>query len=745
MTSPDNTKVVYKTCPLCEATCGLEITLEGGKVIKVRGDKDDVFSRGYFCPKGGSIHLLHNDPDRLRTPLVRKNGKLEPATWQEAYEAVGKGLLPIMEAHGRDAVGVYLGNPNAHTLAGNMFMKPMLKALGSRNVFTASTVDQINKHVSCGLMFGGPVTVPVPDIERTDYLLILGANPFESNGSVCTAPGFPERLRELRRRGAKLVVVDPRRTRTAEAANEHIFIRPGGDAPWLMAIANELFQQGLADPGRLAGHINGLDEFKDLVKPFTPEKVADWCGIDPATTRRIAAELAGAPTSSVYGRMGTSTQVFGTAATWLVDVINILTGHFDQPGGNMFASPAHLTPKLKAGGKGWGMYRWTSQVTGAREVLGEFPVSTLAASIEADGPGSIKALITCAGNPSLTCPNSNRLDKAIASLDFLVCIDFYLNETARHADVVLPPTGPLSTSHYDLVFYAFAVHNVANYSAPVIPKPADEMDKWEILLKMALVLDGQGAGADHMALEEMIIRGALQKAVSAKGSPLVGKTVDELLALLDGDPGQDRLLDLMLRTGCHGDWFGLNPGGMSLAKLIDNPHGIDLGHLQPRVPEVLLTPSAKIELAPEQLAADTRRILEHLDKAHPPMVLIGRRHLRSNNSWMHNIEPLIKGPDRCTLQVHPDDAQSLGLSQGGRAEISSRVGSINLPVELSDSLMPGVVCAPHGWGHDIPGARLGVAATKPGVNTNVLTDDEILDTVSGNCVLNGIPVAVGPA
>ena len=262
---------------------------------------------------------------------------------------------------------------------------------------------------------------------------------------------------------------------------------------------------------------------------------------------------------------------------------------------------------------------------------------------------------------------------------------------------------------------------------------------------MALVLDGQGAGADHMALEEMIIRGALQKAVSAKGSPLVGKTVDELLALLDGDPGQDRLLDLMLRTGCHGDWFGLNPGGMSLAKLIDNPHGIDLGHLQPRVPEVLLTPSAKIELAPEQLAADTRRILEHLDKAHPPMVLIGRRHLRSNNSWMHNIEPLIKGPDRCTLQVHPDDAQSLGLSQGGRAEISSRVGSINLPVELSDSLMPGVVCAPHGWGHDIPGARLGVAATKPGVNTNVLTDDEILDTVSGNCVLNGIPVAVGPA
>lgn len=744
MNTKENIRVVYKTCPLCEATCGLEITLAGDKVVKVRGDKDDVFSKGYFCPKGGSIDLLHNDPDRLRTPLVRKNGKLEPATWQEAFQAVEKGLLPLMEAHGRDCVGAYLGNPNAHTMAGNMFMKPMLKALGSRNMFTASTVDQIPKHVSCGLMFGGPVTVPVPDIERTDYLLILGANPFESNGSVCTAPGFPERLRELRKRGAKLVVVDPRKTRTAEAADEHIFIRPGGDAPWLMAIANVLFEQGLADPGPLAEHVNGLDDFKKLAEPFTPERVADRCGVAPQTTRRIAAEMAKAPSSAIYGRMGTCTQIFGAAANWLADAINILTGHFDRPGGNMFPNSAHMPPKPKPGGKGWSMYRWSSQTTGAREVLGEFPISSLAASIEAEGPGAVRALITCAGNPSLTCPNSNRLDKAISSLDFLVCIDYYLNETARHADVVLPPAGPLSTSHYDIVFYSFAVHNIANYSPPVIPKSDDEMDKWEILLKMALVLGGQGADADHMVLEDMIIRGGLQKAVSATGSPLAGKTVDELLVQLNGSPGQDRLLDLMLRTGSYGDWFGLNPDGLNLAKLKDNPHGVDLGHLQPRVPTVLLTPSAKIELAPEQLADDARRMLAYLDKEHPPTVLIGRRHLRSNNSWMHNIEPLIKGADRCTLQVHPDDARRLGLSDGGRAEITSRVGSIQLPVEVSDSLMPGVVSAPHGWGHDVPGARLSVAATKPGVNTNVLTDDELLDVISGNSVLNGIPVSISP-
>lgn len=745
MTSPDNTKVAYKTCPLCEATCGLEITLDGEKILKVRGDKDDVFSKGYFCPKGGSIDLLHNDPDRLRTPLLRKNGKLEPATWQEAFEAVEKGLLPLMEAHGRDAVGVYLGNPNSHTLAGNMFMRPMLKALGSRNIFTASTVDQIVKHVSCGLMFGGPVTVPVPDIERTNYLLILGANPFESNGSVCTAPGFPERLRQLKKRGAKLVVADPKRTRTAEIADEHIFIRPGGDAPWLMAIVNVLFAEGLADPKHLAEHINGLDELRTLAEPFTPEHVADWCGIDAATTRRIAAELAGAPSSAVYGRMGTSTQLFGSAATWLVDVVNILTGHFDRPGGNMFPAPAHLPPKPKAGGKGWSMYRWNSPLTGAREVLGEFPIASLAASIESDAPGAVKALITCAGNPSLTCPNSSRLDKAIASLDFLVCIDFYLNETARHADVVLPPTGPLSTSHYDIVFYSFAVHNIANYSPPLLPKPADEMDKWEVLLKMALILGGQGTGADHFALEEMLIRGAVDQAIAAKGSPLAGKSADELLAQLSGNPGQDRLLDLMLRTGAYGDWFGLNPDGLNLDKLKAAPHGIDLGHLRPMVPQVLRTPSAKIELAPEQLAADAGRMLEHLDKAHPPTVLIGRRHLRSNNSWMHNIEPLIKGGDRCTLQVHPADAERLGLSGGGKARISSRVGSIQLPVEISDTLMPGVVSAPHGWGHDLDGAKLSVAATNPGVNTNVLTDDELLDTVSGNCVLNGIPVEIRPA
>lgn len=745
MAEQSQTRTVFKTCPLCEATCGLAITLQGDQVTHVTGDKLDVFSKGYLCPKGASIAQLHNDPDRLRRPLMRIDGQLREVSWPEAFQAVEQGLGRVIAEHGRDAVAVYLGNPNSHTMAGNLFMRPMLKALASKNIFSASSVDQLPKHVSCGLMFGSPATIPVPDIERTDYLLMLGANPLESNGSLCTAPDFPGRLRALRQRGAKLVVIDPRRTRTAELADEHFFIRPGTDALLLMAMVNSLFAQNLADPGPMAQHVNGLDDLRELSRPFTPQAVAGPCGLAAADIQRLARELAQAPSAVVYGRMGASTQEFGALANWLIDAINVLIGSFDRPGGAMFPTPAHLPPRFKAGGKGWSMGRWTSPATGAPEVIGEFPVATLAQTIEAQGAGAARALITIAGNPALTCPNSQRLDKALASLDFLVCVDFYLNETARHADVILPPCGPLSTAQYDIVFYGFAVHNVANFSPPVIAPGPDELDKWQIMLKLALILAGQGAAADPLTLEQMIIEGALNQAIQAKGSPLAGRQPAELLAQLHGGPGPGRLLDLMLRTGAYGDWFGLNPQGLSLDVLLANPHGVDLGPLKPGVPNVLRTPSAKIELAPSPLAADVDRLAQAMERPPAGTLLVGRRNLRSNNSWMHNIPPLVAGKGRCTLLVHPQDAAALGLEDGKTAVIASRVGSLQMTVELSEALMPGVVCAPHGWGHHAAGSRLSVAAANPGVNSNVLTDDQLLDKLSGNCVLNGIPVTIQPA
>ena len=714
------TRTAFRTCPLCEAGCGLEITLRdtpaGEEVTRIRGDQADVFSKGYICPKGSTLKQLHEDPDRVRRPLVKRDGQFVEATWDEAFEEIERRLLPLLEEHGRQACAAYLGNPSAHSTAGMLYGRAVLRALGSTNIFSASTVDQRPKEISAALMFGGGLNVPVPDVDRTDHLLMLGANPFASNGSLATAPDWPGRLERLVERGGTLVVVDPRRSRTAEMATE-----------W----------------------VTGLDEVLALCEEFTPEAVAGAVGVEPDLIRRLARDLAAAPSACVYGRIGTTTAEFGTLTSWLVDVLNVLTGNLDRPGGAMFtraAAGASNTRGKPRFGRETRLHRHASRVRQLPETMGELPVVALAEEIDTPGDGQIRALITIAGNPVLSTPNGGRLDAALETLDFMVSVDIYVNETTRHADVILPSPSALQKDHYDLALLQLALRNVTNYSEAVLPLGEDELDEWEVLARLALVLQGMGAGGEPAMVDDLMIDGLVRASVGDETSPIHGREPEEVLRALDPRRGPARIIDFMLRTGPYGEGFGADPDGLSLDVLLANPHGVDLGALEPRLPDVLRTPDGMIALAPALLVADVDRLRDGLDgRRDHRFVLIGRRQLRSNNSWMHNVQVLVKGKPRCTLQLHPDDADELGLASGDPARVRSRVGEVVVPVEVTDAIRPGVVSIPHGWGHDRPGIRMAVAGEHAGVNSNLLADEELFDPISGNAVLNGIPVDVARA
>ncbi|KQX33571.1 molybdopterin-binding oxidoreductase [Streptomyces sp. Root63] len=733
--SHGNTRTAPRICPLCEATCGLTLTIEGTTVTGARGDRDDIFSRGFICPKGASFGGLDADPDRLRVPLVRgDDGELREAAWSEAFDLIAARIPELTKTHGPNAVGVVLGNPNVHTMAGSLYPPLLLGALRTRNVFTASTLDQMPKHVSSGLLFGDAHAIPVPDLDRTDHLLLIGANPLESNGSLCTAPDFPGRLKALRRRGGTLTVIDPRRTRTARLADRHVAIRPGADALLLAALAHTLIDEKLADPGPLAGHLEGIDELAAALDGFTPDAVAAACDVDADTITAIARELAAAPTAAVYGRIGSCTVEHGTLASWLVDVLNILTGNLDRPGGALFPlsatarapRPAEPGTRKAVPGKGFALGRWSSRVSGHPEAKGELPIAALAEEIDTPGEDRIRALLVIAANPVLSAPDGDRLDAALADgLDFMVSVDPYLNETSRHADVVLPPPPPSQSAHFDFAFNGFAVHNQVRYTRAAVPLEDGRMDESEIHARLVLAVSGLH-GAPPSAVDDQAIGTALTRA----GAP------EELAAGLTGENGPERRLDLMLRLG---------PYGLTLEQLLAHPHGIDLGPLKPRVTEVLRTRSGRIELLPEPIAADLPRLRRALGDRPAPLVLVGRRHLRSNNSWMHNVGSLTGGSNVCTLQIHPDDAARLGLVDGATARIESSGGGIEAPAEITDTVRSGVVSLPHGWGHSRPGTRMAVAAAHPGANVNQLLDGTLLDPLSGTAVLNAIPVSVTPA
>ncbi|CDO28823.1 molybdopterin oxidoreductase family protein [Mycolicibacterium porcinum] len=732
-----------RICPFCEATCGLTLTISDGRVTAARGDRDDVFSAGFICPKGASFAELDNDPDRLTQPLIRRDGVLTEATWDEAYAVVTERLGAVIAEHGGASVGIYLGNPNAHTIAGSLYAPLIIRGLGTRQVFSASTLDQMPKHVALGLMFGSPVAFTVPDLDRTDYLVVIGANPMVSNGSLATAADFPGKLRALRKRGGKLVVIDPARTQTAKLADRHLAPRPGTDAALLFAIVHVLFDEGLVDLGELAEHVAGLEELRGLADEFSPEAVEQACGVDAGEIRELARELAAAPTAAVYGRIGTSTVEFGTIGSWLVDVINILTGNFDRPGGAMFAlgatAPAPRPPKP---GRGFKTGRWASRVSGYPEALSELPAAALAEEIDTAGEGQIKAMITIAGNPVLSAPDGDRLDKALERVEFMLSVDPYLNETTRHADVILPPPPPSRSAHFDVALNNLAVRNNVRYSSPALPLDG-RPDEPEILSRLALILYGVGAAGDPALVDAQVIATTLAKETADADSPVAGRDVDELTAMLCPGPGYERRLDMMLRLGPYGDAFGAKPDGLTMERLKANPHGIDLGPLRPRIPEILRTPSGRIELAPEPIVADVARLRDALGRTAGGFLLIGRRHLRSNNSWMHNLPALSGGSNRCTLQIHPDDAADLGLTDV--AVIKGPGGELLAPVEVDDGMRRGVVSLPHGWGHDRGGTGQQLAASHPGANVNQLNDGTHLDPLSGTAVLNGIPVDIAPA
>jgi anaerobic selenocysteine-containing dehydrogenase len=666
----------------------------------------------------------------------------ETATWDEAYAEIARRLPPLIAAHGRNATGIVVGNPSAHKIGLLTYFGKLARALGTKNVFSASTLDQMPKQLSSGLMFGHWLSVALPDISRTDYLLVLGANPLVSNGSMWTVPDFKGKARALQARGGKLVVIDPRKTETASVADAHHFIRPNADVFLLAAMVNTLFAEGLVSLGNVASWVNGVDDVQKAVAPFTPDAVAARCGMAADTIRTLTRELAAAPRAAVYARIGTCTQEYGSLASWLVDVLNTLTGNLDREGGVLFAKSAAFASNTagKPGvGKGVSTGRHHARVSGAPEVYGELPMTCMAEEIETPGEGQIRALFTVATNPVLSSPNGPRLAKALDTLDYMVSMDIYLNETTRHADVILPGVSPLEDFHYDVAFPQLSWRNHARYSPPVMQPAPGQPEEWQTLLKLAAIARGLGTDADANALDDAQFAEDAQR--------LFGEHADAVIEATKGFKGPQRTLEVALRSGPYGDQFGRKPDGLTLAKVMasNSTGGIDLGALQPRIPEMLRTPSGKVELAPPSMLADLARPAADLQRPTPDLVIIGRRDVRTNNSWMHNLPVLAKGPFRCTALVHPADAQRLGLQDGAMADIRSAGGQVRAQVHITADMMPGVVSLPHGWGHDAEGAQLRVAAERPGANLNALLDDQLRDPMSGNAVLGGVAIAMQAA
>lgn len=698
--------VRHSTCPLCEAMCGILVTTDPDRreVLGVRPDPDDPLSRGGICPKAFALPELHDDPDRLRTPVVRVGDRWEPRGWDDALDFAAQGLHDVQTKHGRDTVASYLGNPNVHNYGAVLFAPAFTRML-SKTRFSATSLDQLPHQFVAWQMFGHQLMLPIPDIDRTDLLLVVGANPVASGGSLMTAPDVRKRLKAIQGRGGRVEVVDPRRTETSRVADAHHFVRPGTDAAWLAAVLHTLFAHEEAGVGRLADHVVGLETLRAAVEPWTPERAAELCGIEASELRGLAGRLAAAETAVVYGRMGVSTHPFGAVCQWLVNAINLVTGNIDRPGGALFTTPAVdiLRAPPSIGLAAGSISRRTTRVRSRPAVLGEYPAATMAEEMDTDGDDRVRGLVTVAGNPVLSAPNGRRIEAALGGLDFQVAIDPYINETTRQADVILPPVSPLERGQYDVVFHALSVRNTAKWNEPVLAFPEGGRHDWQILHSLetrlgALRSDGLAARAERW------IRGRL---------------------------GPETIVDLGLR---------LSGRKLSVAKLKQSPSGVDLGPLEPTLPKRL--PNGRIDVAPELLVADLKR-LDALE-ATADVVLISRRQDRDCNSWMHNLPTLMRGKDRCTLLVHSTDAARIGVATGDRAVLTSRVGEVSAPVEVTDDVMPGVVCLPHGWGHGREGTRMSVAAEHPGVSVNDLTDELRIDELTGNAAF-AVPVRIAAA
>ncbi len=716
-------RTVHKTCNLCEACCGLLVEVEDNRVVRIRADDDDLMSRGHICPKAIALEEVQVDPDRVRRPLRRTADGWQEISWEEALDEVASNLARIQLRDGNEAVGMYLGNPGAHNFGTVAYVSTIRRALASRNQYTASSCDQNPKHASSLYLFGHVFKIAIPDIDHTDFLLMLGANPVVSNGSLMTAPGIGRRLRELKQRGGRLVVIDPRRTATAALADEHLFIRPGGDALLLAALLHVVLSQGLGRETHLADRVDGRDTLADLVASFSPEAVESRLGISAARVHALARDFAAAQRAVCYGRIGTSLSPFGTLANWLVDVLNLVTGNLDRPGGALHATPAVDLVSLGETLPGDDTPDWRTRVRVAPSYNGEQPSACMAEEMQTPGAGQIRGMLTLAGNPVLSTPNGRELDRGFAALEYYAAIDIYRNETTRHANLILPPTWSLEHENYEIVFHLFAVHNSAKYSPPVLEPEAGALREWEILLELALRIGEKKTRKPHVKLALRMLR------------------------LSRGFFHPTRVLDWMLRLGPHGDGFRPWRKGLRVSDLIENPKGIDLGPLKPSLEEWLEKRGGRIDLAHPKMTAELERLSRDLAAATPQegLVLIGRRDVRTNNSWLHNAPLAVKGRNRCTLIMHPDDAGRRSLASDEPVRIRSRVGEVVARLEVSDEIMPGVVSLPHGWGHDRSGMQIGVAEAHAHVSVNDLTDEQQIEPVVGNAILNGVPVQVEAA
>lgn len=685
----------YRTCNLCEAMCGIEIEHADGEILSIKGDKQDPFSRGHICPKALALKDVYLDKNRLKTPVKRVGDEWQEISWEAAFKEIGEKIKEIQTEHGRDSVAVYQGNPSVHNFGTLLNSGSLLKSLKTKNSYSATSVDQLPHHFAAWTMLGHPLFMPIPDIDRTNYFLILGANPLASNGSLMTAPDVINRLESIKERGGKVVLIDPRETETVRVASEHFYIKPASDVYFLLAFVNTLFAENLVDLGRLAEFTDGVEKLEEISKDHTPESVEDLTGISATEIKRIAREFATSKTAVAYGRIGISTQKFGNLCHWLVNSINILTGNFDRAGGAMFTAPAF---DIVANTKSENIFnRWQSRVRKLPEFMNELPVAALSEEIEMEGEGQIKALFTSCGNPVLSTPNGSRLDKALEKLDFMVSLDIYINETTRHADIILPTATGLETSHYDVIFNIFAVRNTAKYSEPLFPKDENAKYDWEVF-----------QGLVH--------------------------------CLSDSDePMQSQPPEVKLNLGLQ---FGKYK--LSLEELKDKPHGIDLGALESCLPERLFTENKRINLAPEFLVKDLKRLKNETTQDEFPFALIGRRHLRDNNSWLHNSEILMKGKNRCTLLMNAEDAENLQLNNNQTVKVSSRVGEIEIPLEITEKIMRGVVSIPHGYGHDKNGVKLDIAKENAGVSINDLTDEMQIDELTGNAAFSNVRVDIYP-
>ena len=756
MRNAQNSPLHYRNCNLCEAICGIEISVQADERLDIRGDKDDVLSRGYICPKAVALQDIHYDKDRLKYPVRRSPHGWQRIGWDEAFDEVTQNLKRIHAKYGRNSIATYLGNPTVHNYGALLFAPGFLRSLHTRNRFSATSVDQLAHHLSAYLMFGHQLLLPVPDLDRTKLFLILGANPAVSNGSMMTAPGMNRRLQEIRQRGGKVILIDPRYNETARLADRHLFIRPGTDVLLLLALLHVVFDEGLTRLGQLSLFTNGVETVGSLVAEFTPERVSSITGIDSDQIRTLAREFASADGAVCYGRIGVSTQEFGGACQWLINVLNIVTGNLDRPGGAMFTLPAFDPLSAPEGLAPRGSFaRWHSRVRKLPEFSGELPVVTLAEEILTEGPGQIKAFVTSAGNPVLSTPNGRELDRALAGLEFMASIDFYINETTRHAHIILPPTSSLERGHYDLAFHLLAIRNTTRFSPALFQPVGETRPDWEILLELQTRMEYEGLFGS--------LRGRMKRKVIRRFF------------------GPERILDLGLRFGPYGaglipfpvrSWFKLPAAssakssassavnGLTLRKLQKAPHGIDLGPLTSCLPGRLRTADKRIELAPEVLVKDVERVKARFlqsdrrrlacqscsssasNDSNGDLLLIGRRQLRSNNSWMHNSERLVKGKPQCTLLMHPTDADHRQLTSGQHVQVRSKVGTIVLPIEISEEIMPGVVSIPHGWGHDRLGVQLEVAQQHGGASINDVTDNLTIDALCGTAAFNGTLVAV---